>query len=475
MYFEVTLENDDSLESVAWIPVQELGRPHTEGLAFSDAKKTWLASKTEGDLPQEPVQELAQRGNVLFDLTSAGCVAGDVLGCVYDADKGQASLYKNGKKLDGWPDQAGEGERFPELRLWGDKAISLNWGQKPFAFLLSDVCPLLKRLCLMDGRLWRAEKPTNEFGHGEGIPTHLHPDIESDPVDRENFFVSIGDVILCLEEKNHWLRHEWGWPPSSCFVPHGHSHTEADDDVEGVELLEDEKDSEKHAKVTFSLRGQSLWTIVAQERRKLKELSIETQKIRTLSDTEAEVTHFLAPNQQHQLQQLQLLAQRAGLHAGVASVQVPAKTCGVTVRKDTWHLLTISADLPFSMVLWLDGERVLDIEPEYPGLRRGGPFSLVVEHGLSFFGMKGLCSKAQKKWSNLGGQLREVRIALGHLPSKSDILQLHQPRGVWLCQRSQCERQGLQTRNSSTAATCWRCKAEKAKSGGPCQKKGNRQ
>ncbi|CAE7911969.1 pdiA, partial [Symbiodinium necroappetens] len=47
------------------------------------------------------------------------------------------------------------------------------------------------------------------------------------------------------------------------------------------------------------------------------------------------------------------------------------------------------------------------------------------------------------------------------------VVQLHQPRGVWLCRNSECERRGRQTRNSSTSRTCWKCKTDRRKSGVP--------
>lgn len=504
VYFEITLEERDSLKSVAWIPVSQPGHPHAVSLAATATKKAQLDQKTppqrrrrkasnssaEDSVPDssdksDKEEELTGRADVEFDVTCVRFSQGDVLGCLYNTKAGQASLSLNGKRLEEKDMKEAKGHHFPELVLHGGRSICINWGQAPFAFGSSEFCPLLTALCRHQGRQWRAEHPHADHLSaelGEGIPIHLQPHIESDIVDPERFYISLGDVILSLEETDAWLRHEWGWSPKSCFVCH-EEDLEATENLEDVELLEDltdvsadaraeDSDGEKQGKVIFSLRHHTLWKIVAGKLSRLSDLSLAgggRHAIQTSDEAGAREVHKLMPTQEEQLRKLQLLAQRAGLRfqstgEDPALAPIHARTCGVKVQRNHWHVLTISADLPFSMVFWLDGERILEIEPGYPSLRSKGPFSLVTQNGLSFFGMKGLCSSSQKKWM-LGGRIREARIALGHLPSRAEILQVHQPRGVWLCRHSECERQGRQTRNSSTARTCWKCKTDKPKSG----------
>lgn len=248
---------------------------------------------------------------------------------------------------------------------------------------------------------------------GEGMPIHLQPDVEADIVDPGNFYISLGDVILTLEERGSWLRHEWGWSPKSCFVLH-------DEELEAVDFEEvdflvekmtragdgidskadsdfgEDTDSDSDgsggsdgdihsgAKLTFSLRHHTLWKIVMGKPVRLKEISMscsgERHVIHTSEAADVRTIHELVPNQQHQLRKLQLLARSAGLGLGSGSddpfLPVPARTCGVKVRQNHWHVLTISADLPFSMVFLARWGAYLGDRARLSGL--GGQRTLLV-------------------------------------------------------------------------------------------------
>ncbi|CAK0882400.1 unnamed protein product, partial [Prorocentrum cordatum] len=151
----------------------------------------------------------------------------------------------------------------------------------------------------------------------------------------------------------------------------------------------------------------------------------------------------------------------AGAAAAADAGPGRAESSGVRAQLDVWHCLTVAVDLPRSLTVWLDGERALALRGGAE-LRMDGPFSLDCRSGLRLFGVRGSPGR-QKEWM-VGGGVRELRVDSSALTAE-EVLAIHQPRGVWLCRRSPCERTGRVTRNPPGQRKCWKCGAVRLKSG----------
>ena len=88
VYFEITLEESDSIQSVSWILESQPGREHAASLASFAVRKASLEKKKDSTIDPDAFieEQLARRADVQFRLTSVTCAEGDVLGCLYDAE-----------------------------------------------------------------------------------------------------------------------------------------------------------------------------------------------------------------------------------------------------------------------------------------------------------------------------------------------------------------------------------------------------
>ena len=153
VYFEISCEDPQCLQSLRFVSTSEMGAPHTADLAKSSSELpqvtpcvpppvvrkdsddwgggawggdwglTEKTKETEKDQGLESLlaakveEELTKRAAASFSLPDL--VAGDVLGVLYDEAQNQVTLFQNGRLLSEKPLKAPKVPVFPEMVLKG--------------------------------------------------------------------------------------------------------------------------------------------------------------------------------------------------------------------------------------------------------------------------------------------------------------------------------------------------------------------